>query len=171
MWCPVWTMPSRSGPTCLPQRADRSCVRSEKSCVASKRDALGKLLSLEMGKFMWIALSHTISGSVLPSERPGPFMMERYNPRMGHIGLVTAFNFPCVVLFWNAALSLVWRFKSPLSRFRYHRWRAPTKIIANVLERNGQYIGIVSSHVICGCVYDLCHPYVATSNFLKRYGY
>ncbi|KAI9913984.1 hypothetical protein PsorP6_005025 [Peronosclerospora sorghi] len=169
MWCPVWTMPSRSGPKCLPRRADRSCVRSEKSCVASKRDALGKLLSPEMGKFMWslvgvVALSHTISGSVLPSEHPGPFMMERYNPRMGHVGLVTAFNFPCVVLFWNAALSLP-------SESLWLPSVACTKIIADLMERNGQYICIVSSDVICGCVYELCHPYVATSNCLKRYGY
>ncbi|KAI9910810.1 hypothetical protein PsorP6_009962 [Peronosclerospora sorghi] len=66
---------------------------------------------------------------VLPSERPGHFMMERYNPRMGHVGLVTAFNFPCAVLFWNAALSLGWRFKSPLSRFRFHPWRAPRLLL------------------------------------------
>ncbi|KAI9912577.1 hypothetical protein PsorP6_004862 [Peronosclerospora sorghi] len=76
-----------------------------------------------------VALSYTISGRVLSSERPGHFMMERYNPLMGHVGLVTAFNFPCAVLFSNAALSLVWRFKSPLSRFRIHRWRAPRLLL------------------------------------------
>jgi aldehyde dehydrogenase family 7 protein A1 len=52
-------------------------------------------------------LSRTISGSVLPSERPDHFMMERWSPLMGHVGVITAFNFPCAVFFWNAALSLV----------------------------------------------------------------
>ena len=34
-------------------------------------------------------------------------MMERWNPLKGHVGIITAFNFPCAVFFWNAALSLV----------------------------------------------------------------
>ena len=34
-------------------------------------------------------------------------MMERYNPLKGHVAIITAFNFPCAVFFWNAALSLV----------------------------------------------------------------
>lgn len=33
--------------------------------------------------------------------------MERWNPLKGHVGIITAFNFPCAVFFWNAALSLV----------------------------------------------------------------
>lgn len=34
-------------------------------------------------------------------------MMERYNPLKGHVGIITAFNFPCAVFFWNTAISLV----------------------------------------------------------------
>lgn len=34
-------------------------------------------------------------------------MMERYNPLQGHVGIITAFNFPAAVYFWNTALSLV----------------------------------------------------------------
>lgn len=34
-------------------------------------------------------------------------MMERYNPLKGHVGIITAFNFPCAVYFWNTAISLV----------------------------------------------------------------
>jgi aldehyde dehydrogenase family 7 protein A1 len=54
-----------------------------------------------------VGLSRTYSGSVIPSERPGHFMMERWNPLNGACGIVTAFNFPVAVFFWNLALSLV----------------------------------------------------------------
>jgi aldehyde dehydrogenase family 7 member A1 len=84
---------------------------------------LGKLVSLEMGKIepegvgevqeavdicdFAVGLSRQVGGSVLPSERPEHFMMERYNPLKGHVGIISAFNFPCAVYFWNLALSLV----------------------------------------------------------------
>lgn len=85
--------------------------------------ALGALVSCEMGKILAegvgevqeavdicdyaVGLSRALNGAVIPSERPGHVMMERYNPLKGHVGIVTAFNFPCAVFFWNAALSLV----------------------------------------------------------------
>lgn len=85
--------------------------------------ALGALVSAEMGKILAegvgevqeavdicdyaVGLSRALNGAVIPSERPGHVMMERYNPLKGHVGIVTAFNFPCAVFFWNAALSLV----------------------------------------------------------------
>ena len=34
-------------------------------------------------------------------------MLECWNPLNGHVGIITAFNFPCAVAFWNSALSLV----------------------------------------------------------------
>lgn len=77
-------------------------------------------------------------------------MMERYNPLKGHVGIVTAFNFPCAVLFWNAALSLVcgntqiWKPSESLSLTSV----ACTKIIADVLERNG-HPGAIAS-LVCG---------------------
>jgi aldehyde dehydrogenase family 7 protein A1 len=52
-------------------------------------------------------LSRMLNGKVIPSERPGHFMMEKWNPLSGHVGVITAFNFPCAVFFWNAAISLV----------------------------------------------------------------
>lgn len=97
-----------------------------------------------------VGLSRTLNGSIIPSERPGHFMMERYNPLKGHVGIVTAFNFPCAVLFWNAALSLVcgnthiWKPSESLSLTSV----ACNKIIADVLERNG-HAGAISS-LICG---------------------
>jgi aldehyde dehydrogenase family 7 member A1 len=52
-------------------------------------------------------LYRCLNGSIIPSERPGHFMMERWNPLQGHVGIISAFNFPVAVYFWNLALSLV----------------------------------------------------------------
>ncbi|KAG2533097.1 hypothetical protein JM16_000193 [Phytophthora kernoviae] len=150
----------------LPAPARGEIVRQIGEELRVKRDALGKLISLEMGKIyvegvgevqeaidicdFAVGLSRTLNGSVIPSERPGHFMMERYNPLKGHVGIVTAFNFPCAVLFWNAALSLVcgntqvWKPSESLSLTSV----ACTKIIADVLERNG-HPGAIAS-LLCG---------------------
>ncbi|KAF4042083.1 Aldehyde dehydrogenase family [Phytophthora infestans] len=150
----------------LPAPERGEIVRQIGEELRNKRDALGKLISLEMGKIyvegvgevqeaidiceFAVGLSRTLNGSVIPSERPGHFMMERYNPLKGHVGIVTAFNFPCAVLFWNAALSLVcgntqiWKPSESLSLTSV----ACTKIIADVLERNG-HPGAIAS-LICG---------------------
>lgn len=55
---------------------------------------------------MACGLSRTIGGSVFNSERPEHFMMELWNP-LGIVGVITAFNFPCAVFGWNAAISLI----------------------------------------------------------------
>lgn len=55
---------------------------------------------------MATGMSRTIEGKVLPSERPGHFMMEVWNP-IGLIGCITAFNFPVAVSGWNAAISFI----------------------------------------------------------------
>lgn len=55
---------------------------------------------------MATGLSRTIEGKVLPSERPGHFMMEAWNP-LGLVGCITAFNFPVAVAGWNAALAFI----------------------------------------------------------------
>lgn len=123
--------------------------------LRANKDALGRLVSLEMGKILSeglgevqeaidicdfaTGLSRTIGGSILPSERPGHFMMERWNPLKGHVGIITAFNFPCAVFFWNAALSLVCGntqiFKGAESTSLVAI--ACTKIVETVLKRNG----------------------------------
>ncbi|CCI45303.1 unnamed protein product [Albugo candida] len=130
------------------------------------KNALGAIIALEMGKIMVealgevqeaidicdfaVGLSRMLNGSIIPSERPGHFMMEQYNPLKGHVGIITAFNFPCAVLFWNAAISLVcgnthiWKPSESLSLTSI----ACNKIITRVLERNG-FPGAISS-LICG---------------------
>jgi aldehyde dehydrogenase family 7 member A1 len=118
------------------------------------KDELGSLISLEMGKIkaegdgevqevidicdFACGLSRSLEGKVLPSERPGHFMMENWNP-LGIVGVITAFNFPCAVLGWNACIGLVcgdlmlWKGapSTPLVSV------AVTKIFADVLKENG----------------------------------
>ena len=97
-------------------------VRQIGDAFRAKKEALGLLISLEMGKIkseglgevqeyidicdMATGMSRTIEGKVLPSERPGHFMMETWNP-LGLIGCITAFNFPVAVAGWNAAIAFI----------------------------------------------------------------
>lgn len=52
-------------------------------------------------------MSRAIGGPVLPSERGDHMMMEKWHPLTGPVGIITAFNFPCAVYFWNLALALI----------------------------------------------------------------
>lgn len=119
------------------------------------KDELGTLISLEMGKIkseglgevqeaidicdFSVGLSRTINGSILPSERPGHFMMENWNPLKGHVGIISAFNFPCAVFFWNTAVSLVagntqvWKGAESASLVTL----ACSKILTDVLTESG----------------------------------
>ena len=130
------------------------------------KEDLGYMISLEMGKIYTeglgevqeaidicdyaVGLSRCLNGSVIPSERPGHIMMERYSPLKGHVGIITAFNFPVAVYFWNLALSLVcgntnlWKPNESLSLTSV----AVSKLVAEVLEKNG-HSGAVAS-MICG---------------------
>lgn len=122
--------------------------------LRKKKEALGALVSLEMGKIkseglgevqefidicdMACGMSRTIDGKVLNSERPGHFMMEQWNP-IGNVGCITAFNFPVAVLGWNAALAficgdqVVWKGALTTSLTTI----ATGKIVVDVLARNG----------------------------------
>lgn len=97
-------------------------VRQIGDALREKREAIGAVISLEMGKIksegigevqeyidicdMAVGMSRTIDGKVLPSERPDHWMMEVWNP-VGIVGVITAFNFPIAVCGWNAALALI----------------------------------------------------------------
>lgn len=86
---------------------------------------------------MACGLSRTIGGSVFNSERPEHFMMELWNP-LGIVGVITAFNFPCAVFGWNAAIALIcgnlltWKGAPSTSLVTI----ATAKIIASVLQKN-----------------------------------
>ncbi|OQR98335.1 aldehyde dehydrogenase family 7 member A1 [Achlya hypogyna] len=151
-------------------------VRLIGEALREKQQALGQLVSLEMGKItvegvgevqeavdicdFAVGLSRSLNGSVIPSERPGHFMMERYNPLKGHVGIITAFNFPCAVMFWNGALSLVagntqlWKPHDNLSLTSI----ACNKIVTDVLEKKGYNPAIAS--LICGSGKEVGEPMI-----------
>lgn len=134
-----------------PQRGE--IVRQIGDALREKLQHLGRLVSLEMGKILpegigevqevidmcdfAVGLSRQLNGSVVPSERPNHMMLEMWNP-LGIVGVITAFNFPCAVLGWNACIALVcgncvvWKGAptTPLVTL------AMTKLVARVLEKN-----------------------------------
>ncbi len=97
-------------------------VRDFGIALREKKETLGKLVSLEMGKIVqegWgevqemidicdfsLGLSRQLYGLTIQSERPGHRMMEQWHP-LGVIGVITAFNFPVAVWSWNAAIAAV----------------------------------------------------------------
>ena len=90
--------------------------------LRAAKDALGRLVTLEVGKVVSeglgevqemidicdfaVGLSRQIGGLVLPSERPDHKLTEQWHPA-GVVGIISAFNFPVAVWSWNAALALV----------------------------------------------------------------
>lgn len=104
----------------MPKRGE--IVRQMREALSKVIEPLGALVSLETGKFLAegrgevqeyldvcdyaVGLGRQIGGSILPSERPNHFMMERWNP-LGIVGVISAFNFPAAVYGWNSAIALV----------------------------------------------------------------
>jgi aldehyde dehydrogenase (NAD+) len=90
--------------------------------LRANKEALGKLVSYEMGKSLQeglgevqemidicdfaVGLSRQLHGLTMHSERPGHRMYEQYHP-LGIVGIISAFNFPVAVWSWNAMLAWV----------------------------------------------------------------
>ncbi|MGE3109990.1 MAG: aldehyde dehydrogenase family protein [Phycisphaerales bacterium] len=86
------------------------------------KQALGELISLEMGKIraeglgevqetidiadFAVGLSRQLPGLTIPSERAHHRMMEQWHP-LGPVGVISAFNFPNAVWAWNAMLAAI----------------------------------------------------------------
>lgn len=86
------------------------------------KDALGTLVSLEMGKSKQegngevqemidmadfaVGQSRMLYGSTMHSERSEHRMYEQWHP-LGIVGVITAFNFPVAVWAWNAFLAAI----------------------------------------------------------------
>jgi aldehyde dehydrogenase (NAD+) len=86
------------------------------------KDALGRLVSYEMGKSLqegWgevqemidicdfaVGLSRQLYGLTMHSEREHHRMYEQWHP-LGVVGVISAFNFPVAVWAWNATLAWV----------------------------------------------------------------
>ncbi|TWO33830.1 aldehyde dehydrogenase family protein [Seonamhaeicola sediminis] len=140
-----------------PQRGE--VVRQFGDKLREKKEALGKLVSYEMGKSYQeglgevqemidicdfaVGLSRQLHGLTMHSERPGHRMYEQYHP-LGVVGIISAFNFPVAVWSWNTALAwvcgdvCVWKpsEKTPLCGI------ACQNIIAEVIKENGLPEGI-----------------------------
>jgi aldehyde dehydrogenase (NAD+) len=90
--------------------------------LRTNKEALGRLVSLEVGKIvsegqgeiqemidicdLAVGLSRQLHGLTIATERPGHAMRETWLP-LGPVGVITAFNFPAAVWSWNAAIALV----------------------------------------------------------------
>ncbi len=134
-------------------------VRQFGEKLRDKKEALGKLVSYEMGKSYQeglgevqemidicdfaVGLSRQLHGLTMHSERPGHRMYEQYHP-LGVVGIISAFNFPVAVWAWNTALAwicgdvCVWKpsEKTPLCGV------ACQNIAAEVFKANGLPEGI-----------------------------
>ena len=144
-----------------PQRGE--IVRQIGNALREKKDALGKLVSYEMGKSLQeglgevqemidicdfaVGLSRQLYGLTMHSERPGHRMYEQWHP-LGVVGIISAFNFPVAVWSWNSMIAwvcgdtCVWKpsEKVPLSAV------ACQKIVQEVFAKNDL------PEAICGLV-------------------
>ncbi len=140
-----------------PQRGE--LVRQFGDKLRKHKEALGKLVSYEMGKSLQegygevqemidicdfaVGLSRQLHGLTMHSERPGHRMYEQYHS-LGVVGIISAFNFPVAVWSWNTALAwiagdvCIWKpsEKTPLCGI------ACQNIIAEVLKENNMPEGI-----------------------------
>ena len=134
-------------------------VRQFGDKLRQNKEALGKLVSYEMGKSLQegygevqemidicdfaVGLSRQLHGLTMHSERPSHRMYEQYHP-LGIVGIISAFNFPVAVWAWNTALAwisgdvCIWKpsEKTPLCGI------ACQNIIAEVLKENNLPEGI-----------------------------
>lgn len=97
-------------------------VRQAGEALRKNKEALGRLVSYEMGKSLQegygevqemidicdfaVGLSRQLYGLSMHSERPGHRMYEQWHP-LGITGIISAFNFPVAVWSWNSMLAMV----------------------------------------------------------------
>jgi len=106
----------------LPAPKRGEIVRQLGNKLRAKKQELGALVTLEMGKILAegqgevqemidicdfaVGLSRQLYGLTMPSERQDHRMMEQWHP-LGVVGVISAFNFPVAVWSWNTALAAV----------------------------------------------------------------
>lgn len=97
-------------------------VRQIGNALRDKKEALGKLVSYEMGKSYQeglgevqemidicdfaVGLSRQLYGLTMVSERPNHKLSEKWHP-LGVVGIISAFNFPVAVWSWNSMIAWV----------------------------------------------------------------
>lgn len=103
-----------------PKRGE--AIRLVGEALRKHKDALGSLVSAEMGKIksegdgevqemidmadFAVGQSRMLYGNTMHSERPGHRMYEQWHP-LGIVGVISAFNFPVAVWSWNAFVAAV----------------------------------------------------------------
>ncbi len=136
-------------------------IRQYGNQLRKYKDALGRLVSYEMGKSLqegWgevqemidicdfaVGLSRQLYGLTMHSERPNHRMYEQWHP-MGVVGIISAFNFPVAVWSWNAMIALacgdvcIWKpsEKTPLCSV------ACQNLLLDVLKENNVPEGVSS---------------------------
>ncbi|WP_188927767.1 L-piperidine-6-carboxylate dehydrogenase [Puia dinghuensis] len=97
-------------------------VRQIGEALRQNKQALGRLVSYEMGKSLQeglgevqemidicdlaVGLSRQLNGLTMHSERPAHRMYEQWHP-LGVVGIISAFNFPVAVWSWNSMIAWV----------------------------------------------------------------
>jgi aldehyde dehydrogenase (NAD+) len=97
-------------------------IRLIGQALREKKDALGSLVSMEVGKIkaegdgevqemidmadFAVGQSRMLYGQTMHSERPRHRMYEQWHP-LGPIGVITAFNFPVAVWAWNTFIAAI----------------------------------------------------------------
>jgi aldehyde dehydrogenase (NAD+) len=97
-------------------------VRQIGEALRKNKEALGRLVSYEMGKSLQegygevqemidiadfaVGLSRQLYGLTMHSERPMHRMYEQWHP-LGVVGIISAFNFPVAVWSWNSFIAWV----------------------------------------------------------------
>ncbi len=138
----------------LPAPRRGEIIREINEEVRARKEALGKLVSLEAGKIVQegmgevqevidigdfaVGLSRQLYGLSMHSERPGHRMYEQWHP-LGVVGIISAFNFPIAVWSWNSFIAgvcgdtMVWKpsSKTPLVAI------AMSRIANDVLKKHG----------------------------------
>jgi aldehyde dehydrogenase (NAD+) len=106
----------------LPAPKRGEIVRQYGDVLRQHKEALGNLVSYEMGKSLQeglgevqemidicdfaVGLSRQLYGLSLHSERANHRMYEQWHP-LGIVGVISSFNFPVAVWSWNAMIALV----------------------------------------------------------------
>lgn len=128
-------------------------IRQIGDVLRTKKDVLGSLVSLEMGKSKQegdgevqemidiadfaVGQSRMLYGRTMHSERPKHRLYEQWHP-YGIVGVISAFNFPVAVWAWNAFIAAIcgnvtiWKpsSKTPLCAIAVHQ------LCSEVLQRN-----------------------------------
>jgi len=145
----------------LPAPKRGEIVRQIGNKLREKKEALGTLVSYEMGKSLQegfgevqemidicdfaVGMSRQLYGMTTHSERPGHRMYEQWHP-LGIVGIISAFNFPVAVWSWNSMIALVcgnvciWKpsEKTPLTSI------ACQHIIKDILQINEVHEGVLN---------------------------